>query len=251
MTYTPIHNRFWSDGWIRGLNALDRYLFLYLLTNGRARLTGIYELPLDLMASESGIDQRDLMVMLKRLEPKIYYHDGWVIAVNYLKHHIAGGHKFGQGVKAQFEEIPKKIQDIARGYGYPIDTLYIVYPRFPDRIEENRIDKKAVAPQRASLSGITEVRLNQQGEEKVKKEPRDKKAWVLREKLCGVIEKEIGVYPLTNAGDYKQVQKALEFLTEPQILEMFEDAAAKKPLTTIRNVLTDREIDVKRRDVAA
>lgn len=143
MNYTPVHNRFWSDGWVRQLNALDRYLFLYLLTNGRALLTGIYELPLDLMASESGIDQRDLQVMLSRLEPKVYYREGWVILINYPKHHIGGGHKFNQGIKAQFNEIPPKIRDLAKGYGYPIDTLSMGYKHFPNRIEENRLDTSA------------------------------------------------------------------------------------------------------------
>lgn len=164
MTYTPVHNRFWSDGWVRGLNALDRYLFLYLLTNGRARLTGIYELPLDLMAAESGIDEKDLKnSMLNRLEPKIFYREGWVIIINYPKHHIAGGHKFNQGLKSQFEEIPRKIQDISKGYGYPIDTLSMEYLHFPDRIEENRI-----IPANADFE-IKEVRVDKEGREKTPK----------------------------------------------------------------------------------
>lgn len=141
MTYTPVHNRFWSDGWVRQLNALDRYLFLYLLTNGRARLTGIYELPLDLMASECGIDEKDLRIsMLQRLEPKVYYREGWVIITNYTKHQVGGGHKYLQGVKANYEELPAKIKEIAKDYGYPIHTLSIPYQHFPNRIEENRID---------------------------------------------------------------------------------------------------------------
>lgn len=139
MEYTPIHSRFWSDGWVRELNALDRYLFLYLLTNGRAKLTGIYELPLDLMASESGIDAKDLRLsMLQRLEPKIYYKEGWVIIINYPKHRIGGGHKYNQGVKANYEELPEKIRALSKSFGYPIDTLSIEYQRFPTILDKNK-----------------------------------------------------------------------------------------------------------------
>lgn len=124
MSYTPVQNRFWSDGWVRKLNALDRYLFLYLLTNGRAHLTGIYELPLDLMASESGIDEKDLkMTMLLRLEPKVYYKEGWVIILNFTKHHTSTSKDFWKGVRNEFDQIPKKIQEIAISYGYPPQTL--------------------------------------------------------------------------------------------------------------------------------
>lgn len=141
MTYTPVQNRFWSDGWIRQLNALDRYLFLYLLTNGRAKLTGIYELPLDLMAAESGIDEKDLRLsMLQRLEPKIYYKEGWVIIVNYLTHRVSDSPKYLIGIKNEFNENPKKIQEIALSYGYPIHTLSIPNSISRNRIEENRRD---------------------------------------------------------------------------------------------------------------
>ena len=140
-SYTPVHNRFWSDGWVRQLNALDRYFFLYLLTNGRGGRTGIYELPLDLMAAESGIDEKDLRhSMLIRLEPKVFYKEGWVILTNYPRHLIGDGPKFWAGVRASFEELPPKIQEIAKDCRYPIDTLSIGYSRFSNRIDKNRID---------------------------------------------------------------------------------------------------------------
>lgn len=143
MSYTPVQNRFWSDGWVRGLNALDRYLFLYLLTNGRASLTGIYELPIDLMASESGIDEKDLRLsMLVRLEPKVYYKEGWVILVNYLKHRVSSSPQYLKGIENEFKGLPPHIREIALSCGYPIDTLSI-----PSRIriDKNRIDIPAYA----------------------------------------------------------------------------------------------------------
>ncbi len=159
MTYTPIQNRFWSDGWVRQLNALDRYLFLYLLTNGRAKLTGVYELPLDMLASESGIDEKDLRLsMLNRLEPKVYYKEGWVIIINYLNHRVSNSPKLLAGINKEFEELPKKIQEIALSYGYPIHTVSIPNSVSRNRIEENRRDTGVADAPRDVPIGMEEGR---------------------------------------------------------------------------------------------
>jgi hypothetical protein len=182
MEYTPVHNRFWADGWVRELNALDRYLFLYLLTNGRAKLTGIYELPIDLMASESGIDSKDLRLsMLQRLEPKIYYREGWVIIINYDKHSVNKSRDYKLGVSRVFAEIPSKIREIAISYGYPsIDPPPTLPTRWRDtRIEEKRIDTPS---SNKLLQDIKEVKVNEEGEEKPKykrKYPHSKEVFAL------------------------------------------------------------------------
>lgn len=139
MNYTPIHTRFWSDGWVRQLNALDRYLFLYLLTNGRAQCTGIYELPLDMLATECGIDEKDLRLsMLQRLEPKVYYKEGWVIIMNYIKHRVSDSPALIKGIRNEFEELPPHIKEIAIKNGYPLHTLPTPSP---SRVEQSRVEK--------------------------------------------------------------------------------------------------------------
>ena len=51
-----VNTRFWRDSFIfNHLNPLDRYLFLYLLTNDRTNLSGVYELPIKIMSVETGI----------------------------------------------------------------------------------------------------------------------------------------------------------------------------------------------------
>lgn len=88
MTMRSIQDRFWSDGWVRKLNPLDRYLFLYLLTNEHTNWSGVYELEIGMMAYESGIDREELeRSMLPRLSPKVIYVDGWIYVPNWLKHH--------------------------------------------------------------------------------------------------------------------------------------------------------------------
>lgn len=119
-----INTKLWSDGWVRKLNPLDRYLFIYFLTNEHANIAGIYELPIETLCFESGIDRHELEnSMLKRLEPKVIYREGWVILPNFVKHQNQTSPKVQRGIEIGITALPSHIKDIAIEYGYPIDTL--------------------------------------------------------------------------------------------------------------------------------
>lgn len=127
-----INTRFWQDGWIRRLNPLDRYLYLYFLTNEYTNISGIYELPLSTISYGCGIDERDLeKTMLPRLQPKIFYKNGWVIIVNFLKHQRMKSIKIERGVILALKNVPKPIFNFAKskGYGYDMDMIssHIIY----------------------------------------------------------------------------------------------------------------------------
>lgn len=127
-----IDSRIWSDGWIRKLNALDRYLFLYLLTNDHSTWCGVYELDISMMAFESGIDREDLeRSMLPRLSPKAIYVEGWVYVPNWVKYHQSESGNMSpqqkKGLEAAWAKVPenirtviKEIQDSGIPYAYPI-----------------------------------------------------------------------------------------------------------------------------------
>jgi hypothetical protein len=60
-----------------------------LLTNPYTDISGIYELPIKLMAVETGIDRENLeKVILPRFEVsnKILYRNGWIAIRNFIKH---------------------------------------------------------------------------------------------------------------------------------------------------------------------
>lgn len=128
-----INTRFWQDGWVRRLNPLDRYLYLYFLTNEYTNISGIYELPLSTISYGCGIDERDLeKTMLPRLQPKIFYKNGWVIIINFLKHQRMKSIKIERGVVLALKNVPKPIFNFAKskGYGYDMDMIssHIIYP---------------------------------------------------------------------------------------------------------------------------
>lgn len=135
MTMRSVQDRFWSDIWVRKLNPLDRYLFLYLLTNEHTNWAGVYELDLGMMAYESGLDERDLeRSFLPRLAPKVIYVEGWIHVPNWVKHHTSESGTISpqqkEGIRKAMERIPEnirlKIKEIEKKgipYTYPIHTV--------------------------------------------------------------------------------------------------------------------------------
>lgn len=105
-----INTRFWSDNFIQELNPLDRYLFLYLLTNEHANISGVYELPLKTMAFESGMEIDMVKKMLKRLVGKIFYIDGWVCIKNFQKHQ-SQSEDVKTGISREMANIPISIRE--------------------------------------------------------------------------------------------------------------------------------------------
>lgn len=103
-----INTKFWSDGWIVNLDPLERYLYLYFLTNEHTNICGIYELPLRIMARESGIDDDMLNRMIKKMSDKISYFNGWIYIKNFIKHQKTSGN-VKLGIENGLKEIPKEI----------------------------------------------------------------------------------------------------------------------------------------------
>jgi hypothetical protein len=119
-----VDTRFWHDSWVRKLNALDRYLFLYLMTNDKCTFCGIYELPTTNMAFDTGIDERDLEhTMLPRLAPKVHYYQGWVYLVNFKKHHVHEGSQNSlKGYEAALSEVPSHILEYFEKIDKPLEA---------------------------------------------------------------------------------------------------------------------------------
>ncbi len=103
-----INTKFWSDTFVVELNPLDRYLFLYLLTNEHTDICGIYELPWRVMARETGLDDDMLQKMFTRLDGKIYYIDGWIYIKNFVKHQ-AVNESIETGIKRSMALVPNYI----------------------------------------------------------------------------------------------------------------------------------------------
>lgn len=112
---------FWNDGYTANLDPTEKLLFIYLLTNERSTLAGVYQLPIKIMAVETGIDTEMVRKILARFEDeeKISMKDGWVAIRNFSKHHPAGSPTVQKGIEDALREAP----EWARRYVKGIDTL--------------------------------------------------------------------------------------------------------------------------------
>ena len=132
-----INTKFWSDPWIvDDLNPLDRYLFLYLLTNEKANIVGVYELSLRTMANETGLDKEEITRMLQRLESRVVYVAGWVVFRKAIKHQNYRSDKIQAAVARELKDVPKNVieyitmpSDLSKllHERYGIDTVSIQY----------------------------------------------------------------------------------------------------------------------------
>lgn len=121
-----INTKFWSDNFVVELEPLDRYIFLYFLTNEHTNIAGIYELPIRTMSFETGIEKEELLKILERLKGKIHYIDGWVFIHNFAKHQAIND-SVKKGIERVFNELPReiieKLNTMGIGYGQAVDSL--------------------------------------------------------------------------------------------------------------------------------
>lgn len=120
-----INTDFWVDQYIHSLKSEMRYFYLYLLTNPHTNITGIYQVPVDYMAVETGLTSEKIINSLKELEAagKLIYYDGWIILFNKLKWQ---GEKIKSAIKSDIEKLPINIREKLNqiGYVYHIDRVY-------------------------------------------------------------------------------------------------------------------------------
>ena len=112
-----INTRFWNDSFISELNPLDRYLFLYFLTNEHTNIAGIYELPIKTISFETGLEIDMVKKMLKRLSSKVMYLDGWICVKNFQKHQATSSKDVQEGIKREMSNIPENVRvKLEEGY---------------------------------------------------------------------------------------------------------------------------------------
>jgi len=144
-TYRQIHVKIWKDGWFLDLPSDHKLLFIYLFSNERANLFGLYDLPLKVICFETELDPDTVTEGLARFteEGKAFYEDGWVWVRSLLTYNAPNlgspkiqGHL--QNVLAEIPDIPLKARALryyARQIPYTSDTDTA---SIPDRTEQEQ-----------------------------------------------------------------------------------------------------------------
>lgn len=86
--YRQIHTCIWKDSWFIELKQSYKLLFIYLFSNERACLTGLYDLSLRVVAFETDLPMDVILAGLAEFERagKVFYEDGMVWVPTLLRH---------------------------------------------------------------------------------------------------------------------------------------------------------------------
>lgn len=122
-----INTKFWSDNFIVQLDPIERYLFLYFLTNEHTNLSGIYELPMRFLSFETGLEREMLEKILGRFKGKIYYIDGWVFVKNFPLHQSTKSKKIQIAILEAIKRVPLEIMSKIIEIEKDIDRVFIGY----------------------------------------------------------------------------------------------------------------------------
>jgi len=80
---------FWDDPYIEALEAREKLVFIYLLTNRFTNLAGIYEITLRRIAFHTGISEESVYNILQKFEKDkkvfYFYDENFVFLTNFLK----------------------------------------------------------------------------------------------------------------------------------------------------------------------
>ena len=147
MKYRQIETNFWEDNYIITLTNLERLFFLYLFTNPKVNMCGIYELPDKIICYTLDLTLSDLGLLKAKLEKdnKFYFYRGWVFIINFSKHNMYSPAKpvVASFVK-DYNNIPSYIKqyfliDLYLPYEFPIKDADKVIVKYKDKVKDKRV----------------------------------------------------------------------------------------------------------------
>ena len=128
--FRQVYTKMWTeDNWFVNQDRNHRYLFMYLFTNNHTSPSGMYEIPLRVMAFETDFAQDELSKLLTdfEMDGKVFFEKGIVWVANMRKYQETRSEKLQQRIEADIRSVPdcaiKRRYCIQ--YGYPVHTVPI------------------------------------------------------------------------------------------------------------------------------
>lgn len=111
-----LHTRIWDDSFFTELQPKEKLLFIYLLTNEKIGLTGIYELTNSRIKFDTQITESELKIMIDKFQKlgKFYFDNGWIVIVNASKYNnYTSSPKVRMAYNKELKEIPERLKKFA------------------------------------------------------------------------------------------------------------------------------------------
>ena len=103
---------FWSDQFIDDLSPSEKLLFLYLITNEKTNMLGIYEVSVKKISFDTGLNKDIIEKALKEFErlSKVKYIKNHIILVNFMKHQNYNTNMKKSAIDI-YNSLPKELKD--------------------------------------------------------------------------------------------------------------------------------------------
>lgn len=157
-TYRQVQTSYWQDPFVMDLTPEEKFFYVYLLTNTRTTQCGIFELPQQLIAAETGYNRETVDKLLKRFIDygKISYSTATkeLLIINWFKYNFINSPKVISCIRTNLlevkdQELLKELYDICTRQSLPVNSIFegILHPKDTVSIpmgEEERIKNKEI-----------------------------------------------------------------------------------------------------------
>ena len=106
--FRQIHTSIWDDNWFCQLSSDDKVVFIWLFSNRRASVSGLYQFSEFICARETGMTMDAVKQSIKRLsdDKKIYVEGEWVWIKNLRKYNYYKNNNADKRIQKDLDKLP-------------------------------------------------------------------------------------------------------------------------------------------------
>ena len=163
-----VHTKIWSDAFYGDLSPIEKFLFLYFITNENVNIIHYYECPDRKIMFDTGVTREQLDKAKLKFETagKIFFHGGYILLKNAHKYEEYTGEKNEKAKEDLLQKLDKGILDwykgVLEGKNTPIDRgidegmIGVYIPTINHKSEIINQKEGGVRGKQASVEDITD-----------------------------------------------------------------------------------------------
>ncbi len=139
-----VNTKFWSDAFIEELGPKEKLLFLYLLTNEKTNMLGVYEISIKRIAYETGLTKEEIKKPFEAFESlsKAFYFDNIVFLPNWIKNQSMNTNMM-KSAKTEYASFSNDLKNRLKANGFEgFESLSKGCQTLPKKEEEKEEEKE-------------------------------------------------------------------------------------------------------------